>query len=193
MTEANDPPPSPQHVVERTKKWVEDVVIGLGLCPFAKPVFARGLIAYVVSDATSRGALLGDLERALLSLAATDAATLETTLLIHPRMLGDFLDYNDFLDDADALIEALDLEEHIQVASFHPRYQFADTEPDQIDNYTNRSPYPMLHLLRQASITAARASYADVEGVPARNIATMQALDAATQQRLRDAVDDPSA
>ena len=193
MTEANDPPPSPQHVVERTKKWVEDVVIGLGLCPFAKPVFARGLIAYVVSNATSRGALLGDLERALLSLAATDAATLETTLLIHPRMLGDFLDYNDFLDDADALIEALDLEEHIQVASFHPRYQFADTEPDQIDNYTNRSPFPMLHLLRQASITAARASYADVEAVPARNIATMQALDAATQQRLRDAVDDPSA
>ena len=125
-------------------------------------------------------------------MAAADPLLIDTTLLIHPRVLGDFLDYNDFLDDADALIEALDLEEHIQVASFHPRYQFADTEPDQIDNYTNRSPYPMLHLLRQASITAARASYADVEGVPARNIATMQALDAATQQRLRDAVDDPA-
>lgn len=193
MARPNDTPPSPQHVVERTKQWVEDVVIGLGLCPFAKSVFARGLIAYVVSDATSRGALLGDLERALLSLAATDPAVTETTLLIHPRVLADFLDYNDFLDDADALLEALELADDFQVASFHPRYQFADTEPDQIDNYTNRSPYPMLHLLRQASITAARASYADVEGVPARNIATMQGLDAATQQRLRDAVDDPSA
>jgi hypothetical protein len=182
-------PFSPQLVVDRTRQWLEDVVLGLGLCPFAKPVFARGQIAYVVSDATTRGALLGDLERALQALDASDAGTIETTLLIHPHVLADFLDYNDFLDDADALLEALDLDERFQVASFHPRYQFADTEPDQIDNYTNRSPYPMLHLLRQASITQARASYPDVEGIPGRNIATMQALDQAAQQRLRDAVD----
>ena len=181
-------PFSPQSVVDRTRRWVEDVVIGLGLCPFAKPVFARGQIAYVVSDATTRGALLGDLERALHTLGATDAATLETTLLIHPHVLSDFLDYNDFLDDADALLEALDLDERFQVASFHPRYRFADTEADQIDNYTNRSPYPMLHLLRQASITQARATYAGVEGIPGRNITTMQALDAAAQQQLRDAI-----
>lgn len=187
MPEPTDPL-SPQHVVDRTRQWVLDVVLGLDLCPFAKPVFASGRIGYVVSDATTRGALLDDLERALQTLVATDAGTLETTLLIHPHALADFLDYNDFLDDADALLEALDLDEHVQVASFHPRYQFADTEPDQIDNYTNRSPFPMLHLLRQASITAARATHPDVEGVPARNIARMQNLDAATQQRLRDAI-----
>lgn len=179
---------SPQHVVERTRQWVLDVVLGLDLCPFARPVFERGLIGYVVSEATTRGALLGDLERALQTLVATDPAKLETTLLIHPHVLADFLDYNDFLDDADALLEALDLDEHVQVASFHPRYQFADTEPDQIDNYTNRSPFPMLHLLRQASITRARETYPDVEGVPARNIARMQSLDQAAQQRLRDAI-----
>ncbi|MBL8735037.1 MAG: DUF1415 domain-containing protein [Planctomycetes bacterium] len=187
MPEPTDRLP-PQHVVDRTRQWVEDVVLGLDLCPFARPVFERGLIAYVVSDATTRGALLGDLERALQTLVASDPATLETTLLIHPHVLADFLDYNDFLDDADALLEALDLDEHVQVASFHPRYQFADTEPDQIDNYTNRSPFPMLHLLRQASITRARETYPDVEGVPARNIARMQALDPAAQQRLRDAI-----
>lgn len=188
MADPTDPASSSSLVVDRTRQWVQDVVIGLNLCPFAKPVFARGQIGYVVSTATSRGALLGDLERAVQTLVASDPATLETTLLIHPEVLDDFLDYNDFLDDADALLEALDLDEEIQIASFHPRYQFADTEPEQIDNYTNRSPYPMLHLLRQASITAARASYADVDGIPARNITTMQNLDAATQQRLRDAI-----
>ncbi len=179
---------SPQHVVDRTRQWVLDVVLGLDLCPFAELVFASGRIGYIVSDATTRGALLGDLERALQALVATDPATLETTLLIHPHVVTDFLDYNDFLDDADALLEALDLDEHVQVASFHPRYQFADTEPDQIDNYTNRSPFPMLHLLRQASITQARATYPGVEGVPARNITRMLSLDAAAQQRLRDAI-----
>ncbi len=188
MTDSTDSTPSSSRVVDRTRRWVQDVVIGLNLCPFAKPVFARGQIGYVVSTATSRGALLGDLERALQTLVATDQATLETTLLIHPEVLADFLDYNDFLDDADALLEALDLDDQVQIASFHPRYQFADTEPEQIDNYTNRSPYPMLHLLRQSSITAARASYADVEGIPGRNITTMQSLDEVTQQRLRDAI-----
>lgn len=178
--------PASQPFVDRTRQWVADVVIGLGLCPFAKPFFTRGQIGYVVSGATKRIDLLADLELALRTLVATDAATLETTLLIHPHVLDDFLDYNDFLDSADALLEALDLVEVIQIASFHPRYQFADSTAAQIDNYTNRSPYPMLHLLRQATIAAARATYADVEGIPGRNVATLQGLDAAGQQWLRD-------
>ncbi|MBL8734322.1 MAG: DUF1415 domain-containing protein [Planctomycetes bacterium] len=181
-------PCSPQFVVERTRRWVQDVVIGLGLCPFAQPVVTRDQVQYIVSAATSRGELLVDLEHALRTLVTTAAATLATTLLIHPQVLGDFLDYNDFLDDADALLKALGLAADVQIASFHPRYRFADTEPEQIDNFTNRSPYPMLHLLRQASVAAARATHADIEGIPARNIATMRNLDAAARQELRDAV-----
>jgi hypothetical protein len=184
-----DPHPPSQQVVARTRQWVQDVVLGLGLCPFAKPVFARGLIAYVVSGATKRTQLLDDLERQVSLLVAADPATVETTLLIHPHVLADFLDYNDFLGDADELLEAMGLAEAIQIASFHPRYRFAGTDADQIENYTNRSPYPMLHLLRQSTITAARATYADIEGIPGRNIAVLRNLDPAAQQRLRDAVD----
>ena len=108
-----------------------------------------------------------------------------TTLLIHPRVLHAFADYNDFLDDAEFVCTQLGLDDDVQLASFHPQYQFAGTAPEQIDNFTNRSPFPMLHLLRQASVAAARAEHRDIDGIPARNIATMQGLDPAEQQRLR--------
>ncbi len=130
-------------------------MIGLNLCPFAKAVHAGNQIRYVVSDAQTPEALLADLARELQMLAAADRADVETTLLIHPRVLVDFLDYNDFLDIADAAVEELGFAGTIQVASFHPQYQFADTEPDAIENFSNRSPYPMLHLLREESVERA--------------------------------------
>ena len=158
----------------------------LGLCPFVKPFFMNGQIQYLVSEATSPEDLLVDLCKELAALVAVDPAVTETVLLIHPHVLGEFLDYNDFLDIADAALVDLDLDGEIQIASFHPHYQFADTGPGAIENYTNRSPYPMLHLLRESSIALARATYADIEGIPGRNIATLRNLSPEAQQRLRD-------
>lgn len=160
--------------------------MGLGLCPFVRPIFATGRIRYQVSPATSTADLLAELARELEGLCATPPAKRETTLLIHPHVLGRFLDFNEFLDDVDVLLQQLGLAAAIQVASFHPHYQFAGTSPDQIDNYTNRSPYPMLHLLRQASVAQARATYRDIEGIPQRNVATLQNLSVDAQRRLRD-------
>ena len=134
--------------VADTVKWLERVVIGLNLCPFAKAVHVKGQIRYVVCDGDTSEALLTELIRELRFLAEADPAVTETTLLIHPNVFADFLDYNDFLEVADAAIAELTLDGVIQIASFHPQYQFADTEPDDITNFTNRSPYPTLHLLR---------------------------------------------
>ncbi len=172
-------------VIAATRQWIENVVMGLGLCPFVRPFFATGQIRYHVSEAVATEPLLHDLAQELLALAAAEPAVCETTLLIHPHVLGAFPDYNEFLDDADALLEQLELQEVIQVVSFHPHYQFAGTTPEQIDNFTNRSPFPMLHLLRQASVDQARATYRDIEGIPDRNIATLQNLSPAAKQRLR--------
>src|SRR3954462_5488311 len=142
-----------QRVIDATRRWVAGVVIGLNLCPFARRVFDAGLIRYAVTAAADAGALLDDLARELTALAAAPRAEVETTLLIHPRALADFLDYNDFLADADRLVRDLGLRGVIQIAGFHPAYQFAGTAPDAAENYTNRSPHPMLHLLREDSIT----------------------------------------
>lgn len=163
-------------VIEATRQWLEKIVIGLNLCPFAGPPWREGRIRFKVSEATSEQQLALELAEELLALQAADPADCETSLLIHPRVLGDFLDYNDFLDVADRLLEDLGLESILQIASFHPDYRFADSEPDDPANCTNRSPYPMLHLLREASIEAATARLPDPERIYERNIATMRQL-----------------
>lgn len=163
-------------VVAATRAWLERAVIGLNLCPFARAVHAGNQIRYAVSDAQTPEALLADLGSELQTLAAADPAEVETTLLIHPHVLDDFPDYNDFLDIADAAVEELGLTGTIQVASFHPQYRFADTEPDAIENYSNRSPYPMLHLLREESVERAVAAFPDARRIPERNIDTLRRI-----------------
>lgn len=159
-----------------TRTWLEKAVIGLNLCPFAKAPHLGGRIRYAVSVAETPDELRADLVDELQTLAEADPDDVETTLLIHPRVFADFLDYNDFLEVADATLEELDLVGEVQVASFHPRYQFAGTEPDDIENYTNRSPYPMLHLLRESSVEAAVDAFPDAAQIYERNIETMRAL-----------------
>ena len=169
-------PESEDTVIARTRNWLETAVIGLNLCPFAKAVHVREQIGFQVSTACSTTELARELREALRALAAADPAKLDTILLIHPRVLGDFHDYNAFLAQADRIIRKLRLEGELQVASFHPDYQFADTEADDVDNATNRSPYPMLHLLRESSIARAVASYPDPERIYARNIDSLRKL-----------------
>jgi uncharacterized protein len=161
-----------------TRAWVEQAVIGLNLCPFAKAVQTKNLIRYVCSDARDTATLLDALRSELQRLADTPIEQLETTLLVHPQVLGDFLDYNDFLDEADALLCAMGLDGALQVASFHPNYQFAGSAADDIDNATNRSPYPTLHLLREASIERAVAAFPEPEAIYATNMRTLRALGA---------------
>jgi len=173
---AIDSADSDELIIARTRAWIERAVIGLNLCPFAKPAYSSGRIRYHVSPVKSHAALLEALRSELTTLHAADAQAVETTLLIHPRMLVDFYEYNDFLDDAEALVAKLGLEAEFQIASFHPRYQFADCGADDIDNYTNRSPYPMLHLLRESSIERAIAAMANPAEIYERNIETMRRL-----------------
>lgn len=181
----NTPPDAT--VIAATQHWLERAVIGLNLCPFAKAAYGKQRVRFTVSAATTAEALLDDLILALQALHAADSAACETTLLIHPQVLTDFLDYNDFLDAADAAIAALGLEGVIQVASFHPQYQFAGTQADDIENFTNRAPYPLLHLLREESIEQAVASYPDVDDIPRRNIERLKALGlAGWRQQLAD-------
>jgi hypothetical protein len=167
---------SPEEIVAATRQWIEKAVIGLNLCPFAKPVYAREQIRYVISQAETPGELLADLIDELQTLAAAEPEEIETTLLIHPGVLNDFLDYNDFLGVAEKTVADLGLEGILQVASFHPDYQFADTEPDDITNYTNRSPYPTLHLLREASVERAVAAVPDPSEIYERNMETLRRL-----------------
>jgi hypothetical protein len=172
----NASPPSDTQVVASTIQWLERAVIGLNLCPFAKAVHVKKQIRYVVSSGTTPEQLLEDLIRELGVLVQTPANEIDTTLLIHPGVLADFADYNDFLDVADAALEELDLISDIQIASFHPRYQFADSGPDDIDNYTNRSPYPMLHLLREDSVSRAVDAKPDAALIFAHNIAKLREM-----------------
>jgi uncharacterized protein len=165
-----------QEAIAATQRWIEAAVIGLNLCPFAKAVHVKQQIRYVVSSARSQRDLRADLVAELLALQAADPEKIDTTLLIHPWVLNDFLAYNDFLDIADACIEKLDLTGQIQIASFHPQYQFADAGSDDIENCTNRSPYPMLHLLREASIDRAVEAFPDAADIFNRNMETMRRL-----------------
>jgi hypothetical protein len=162
--------------IAATRRWLERAVIGLNLCPFAKAVVAKDQVRFVLSDATTPAALLAELGEELLLLRDTPAEQVDTTLLIHPQVLTDFLDYNDFLDDADGLVETLGLDGVLQVASFHPDYQFAGTAPDDVGNCTNRAPYPTLHLLREDSVERAVAAFPDPEAIVERNLATLDKL-----------------
>lgn len=167
---------SEQKIIAATQAWLEKAVIGLNLCPFAKAVHVKKQIRYIVSHVSTADALHADLVQELLVLHAADPSDIETTLLIHPYVLNDFLDYNDFLDVADSAIDDLALAGEIQIASFHPEYQFAGTSPDDMENYTNRSPYPTLHLLREKSIEFAVAAFPDAAMIFDKNIATLQSL-----------------
>lgn len=169
MTAAPDP-------IELTRRWLERAVIGLNLCPFAKAVYVKQQVRFVLSDATTPEALLEQLAEELVLLRDTDPEQVDTTLIVHPDVLTDFLDYNDFLDNADAAVEALDLQGVLQVASFHPDYQFAGTAPDDIGNYTNRAPFPTLHLLREASVDRAVEAFPDPDAIVERNLRTLDGL-----------------
>ncbi len=174
-----------EEVVRATRRWLEKAVLGLDLCPFAKPVYAGDLIRYAVSSAETPEALLADLAGELETLATADPTEIETTLLIHPEVFADFLEYNDFLAVAEEAVADLGLEGVLQVASFHPRYQFAGTGPDDIENYTNRSPYPVLHLLREESVERAVAAYPDTAQIYEKNIATLRQLGHEGWRRLK--------
>ena len=176
MTDAPLVPGDAPDPLDATRRWVERAVIGLNLCPFAKAVYVKQQVRFVLSDASTPEALLEELAEELVLLRDTDPEQVDTTLIVHPDVLTDFLDYNDFLDNADAAVEALDLQGEIQVASFHPDYQFAGTMPDDISNYTNRSPYPTLHLLREASIDRAVDAFPDPDVIVERNVKTLDAL-----------------
>jgi len=162
--------------IARTREWMQRAVIGLNLCPFAKAVAVRGQVRFVLSEAATPEALLEELGLELAHLRDTDPAQTDTTLLIHPQVLGDFLDYNDFLDLADALVEDMELDGVLQVASFHPDYRFADAGADDIGNFTNRSPYPTLHLLREDSVSRAVEAYPDPDVIIERNLRTLEGL-----------------
>jgi hypothetical protein len=164
--------------IPATQHWFERAVIGLNLCPFAKAVHVKQQIRWVESAARDAQALLDDLVRELQFLAAADPELVDTTLLIHPHALNDFLDYNDFLDVADGAVVQLGLDGVLQVASFHPDYQFEGTAPGDVENLSNRSPYPTLHLLREDSIARAVAAYPDAAAIYERNIETLRRLGA---------------
>jgi len=171
-------------ITAETQRWLDQVVIGLNLCPFAAEPRRDRQIRIQVSAAQKTEALLLELQSELRYLAQTPAQTLETTLIVVPNMLQAFEDYNDFLELADLLLEQLGWEGEFQLASFHPQYCFADVAADDPSNLTNRSPYPILHLLREASIEAALARHPRPEQIPEQNMAQMRRLSPAQQQRL---------
>jgi len=162
--------------IAATRHWIESVVIGLNLCPFARRVFDAEKIRYAVTDAKDSEEMRAALTEELLRLVGTPRTEIETAILIHPHALTDFLDYNDFLAEADELLDELDLTGAIQIASFHPEYRFAGTKPEDVTNFTNRSPYPMLHLLREESISEVADDPRILDDIPERNIATLRRL-----------------
>lgn len=166
---------APQNdIIEATRRWVETFVIGLNLCPFAKRELVRDRIRIAVTEADSAMELLPVLKVELERMQSDDS--IGTTLLVHPEALKDFNAYLDFLGVANELLVDLNLEGDIQIASFHPDYQFEGTSVDDASNYTNRSPYPMLHLIREDDISWAVENHPDVDGIPARNIALMEEM-----------------
>ncbi len=172
-------------VMADTRRWLEQAVIGLNLCPFAKAVHSKGQIHYAVSQARAPGELLLDLKRELESLVALEPQVRDTTLLMAPCCLQEFLDYNDFLDEADQLLLDLALDGVVQIAPFHPQFEFADAPAGDITHCTNRSPYPMLHLLREDSVARAVAAFPQAELIYGKNIATLQALGQAGWAQLK--------
>jgi hypothetical protein len=176
-------------IIAATRKWLERAVIGLNLCPFAKGVHVKGQIRYVVSSATSVVTVLDDLERELHFLTDAAPELVDTTLLILPQALTDFTEFADFLDLVEVVLMTHRLTGVLQVASFHPDYVFADAEPGDLSNYTNRAPYPTLHLIREASLSKATAAFPDAEDIYQHNIDTLNKLGLAGWQALE--VDPP--
>ncbi len=181
MSAIDSPPnnhadPEEAAYIADTRRWIERAVIGLNLCPFARTPLLENRVCFRVSHARDTDALLDDLCGELQTLQAAELADCETTLLIAPFVLGDFLDFNDFLDSADAAIDVLKLDGLIQIASFHPHYCFADSAADDIENCTNRSPWPILHLLRESSIEQALELVSDPEAIYRRNVDTLRKL-----------------
>ena len=163
-------------VIAATRRWVDRAVIGLNLCPFAKGVQTKGQVHYAVSPATDGQELLDDLKSELHALHAADPAQRDTTLLIAPQVFADFLDFNNFLDRADRLLRKMRLGGDYQIASFHPQFLFADADPDDMSHHTNRAPYPILHLLREASIDRAVEAFPDASLIFEKNMQTLRAL-----------------
>src|SRR6476620_5549308 len=163
-------------VLNQTRHWLEKAVIGLNLCPFAKAVYVKNQVRLVVSHALHADDLLEELDRELDLLVATPAEEIDTTLLIHPTLFEDFLDFNDFLEMADGVVSEHELDGVIQLASFHPRFQFEGTEPDDISNYTNRAPFAMLHLLREESVDKAAEAFPEADAIFEQNIQTLEKL-----------------
>ncbi|MPW21172.1 DUF1415 family protein [Paraburkholderia sp. CNPSo 3157] len=163
-------------ILDATRHWLTRAVIGLNLCPFAKAVHVKNQIRYAISEATDMEGVLADLETELRTLAESDPADIDTTLLIIPHALAEFLEYNDCLFFADRMLKQLRLAGTLQIASFHPHYQFEGSGPDDIENYTNRSPWPILHLLREASIARAVDAFPDAADIYERNEETMRRL-----------------
>ena len=163
-----------EQIIAAVRHWVETMVVGMNLCPFAKRELVKERVRFVTTEADNQEALLLVLHDELERL--TQQPDIETTLLIHPQVLQDFYDYNDFLYLADRLLVQMELEGVYQIASFHPDYQFGGTEPEDAENYTNRSPYPVLHLLREDSLERVIADYLNVDDIPERNIALMNEL-----------------
>ena len=182
---------TPDDAIALTRAWVDEAVIGLNLCPFAKAVQARGQIRYVHTDDTDAEDLLNTLAVELQFLAEASPEAVDTTLIVHPQVLTDFLEYNDFLELADQLVEDLGLDGVLQVASFHPQYQFEGTAPDDVGNASNRSPFPTLHLLRESSVDRAVDAFPEAERIYEANIETLQRLGpegwAQVQARIRGA------
>ena len=163
-------------VLAATRHWLEKAVIGLNLCPFAKAVYVKNQVRLVVSHARHADDLLEELDRELDLLVATPASEIDTTLLIHPTLFEDFLDFNDFLEVAEGVVDEHELEGVVQLVSFHPRFQFDGTEPDDIGNYTNRAPFAVLHLLREESVERAVEAFPEAESIFKQNIATLEKL-----------------
>jgi hypothetical protein len=165
-----------EEVLVKTKHWLEAAVIGLNLCPFAKAVYVKNQVRLVVSKARHADDLLEELDRELDLLVATPASEVDTTLLIHPALFDDFLDFNDFLEVAEGVVDEHGLEGVIQLASFHPQFQFDGTEPDDISNFTNRAPFAILHLLREESVERAVVAFPQAEAIFDVNIVTLEKL-----------------
>lgn len=188
---SSEPWPPSELVIARTRAWLSEIVIGLELCPFAKPVHVKGQIRYVVSQAEQPEALLQDLLTELQTLADADPAALDTTLLIHPRALLDFLDYNDFLSVAEFAVEDMGFAGQLQIASFHPAYLYAGNAADDLANCVTRSPYPMLHLLREASVDRAVLAFPDASLIVDKNKQTLRNLGREGFRRLMAKVLEP--
>ena len=179
-----DPADTERIAIEDTQAWLTRAVVGLNLCPFAKAVMAKGQVRYVVTELTEPEQVLKLLQTEMQTLVDAAPDTLDTTLLIAPYLLPDFVDFNEFLFDCDAVLLGMDLEGVLQIADFHPNYQFAGTAPEDVENRTNQSPYPTLHLLREDSVTRAVQAFSDAALIYERNTALLREMGTAGWQAL---------